>query len=520
MTTVLLRNGRFVTAGPATTGTATTGSVAADPATLAITDGVIVDPAAAADQPDEVVDLGGALVTPAFVDTHVHATSAGLLLSGLDLTRCDSLPGLLRAVGEFAARHPEAAVVWGHGWDETRWPQRRPPTRSELDEAVGDRPVYLTRIDVHSAVVTSALARAVPAATGAAGYSADGPLTRQAHHAVRQAAMATLTSRQRRDAQRAFLDHAAALGIGYLHECAGPDVSGLDDLGELLLLTEVGPDIVPYWGQPVADVDEARSLLAASGAHGLAGDLFCDGSIGSRTAALHEPYTDAPDTSGHAYLDPAAIAAHVVACTEAGVQAGFHVIGDAATAAVVDGFALAERSVGAQALAQRRHRLEHLEMIDAEQAAALARWRVVASVQPCFDRSWGGANGMYARRLGVARAERMNPFAMLAGAGVELAFGSDAPVTELGPWRAVEAAVRHHTPASALTVAAALAAHTAGGHRAAGCTDPRAGTLVPGTPASYAVWDTDRMPALDGTEPPPRCLRTVVAGRTIFGGDR
>ena len=518
MTTVLLRNGRFATAGPVTAG-----SVAAGPATLAITDGVIVD---RADRPDEVVDLGGALVTPAFVDTHVHATSAGLLLSGLDLTGCGSLPALLRAVGDFAARHPEAAVVWGHGWDETRWPQGRPPTRSELDETVGDRPVYLTRIDVHSALVTSALVTSTlvtsalaAVATGAAGYSADGPLTRQAHHAVRQAAMATLTPRQRREAQRAFLDHAASLGIGYLHECAGPDVSGLDDLGELLLIPD-GPDIVPYWGQPVADVDEARSLLAASGAHGLAGDLFCDGSIGSRTAALHEPYTDAPDTSGHAYLDAAAIAAHVVACTKVGVQAGFHVIGDAATAAVLDGFALAERSVGAQALAQRRHRLEHLEMIDAEQAAALARWRVVASVQPCFDSSWGGANGMYARRLGVARAERMNPFAMVAGAGVELAFGSDAPVTELGPWGAVEAAVRHRTPASALTVAAALAAHTAGGHRAAGGTDPRAGTLVPGTPASYAVWDTDRMPALDGTEPPPRCLRTVVAGRTIFGGDR
>jgi len=111
----------------------------------------------------------------------------------------------------------------------------------------------------------------------------------------------------------------------------------------------------------------------------------------------------------------------------------------------------------------------------------------------------------------------MNPFAMLARAGVDLAFGSDAPVTGLGPWLAVRAAARHRTATSALSLRQSLAAHIAGGHRAAGSTDPRAGTLMPGAPASYAIWDTDRLPALDDSQP-PRCLRTVVDGETIFGG--
>lgn len=498
--TTLLRNGRIATlAGP-------------DVTELTVAGGLIVDPAEATGRPDEIVDLDGAYVTPAFVDTHVHATNAGLALTGVDLAGCGSLPDLLDAVRAFAGRNPDAAVVWGHGWDETRWPQRRPPTRAELDEAVGGRPAYLSRIDVHSAAVTTPLAEG---AVGMAGYSATEPLTRAAHHHARGAALAAITPAQRRDLQSEFLARAAALGIGYLHECAGPDVSGLDDLAALRELD--GPRVVPYWGEPVATAEQARSLLAASGARGLAGDLFCDGSIGSRTAALHEPYSDAPQTRGHRYLDADAIAAHVVACTHAGVQAGFHVIGDAATAAIVEGFAIAEREVGAAALASRRHRLEHLEMIDSRQAAALARWRVIASMQPCFDREWGGTDGMYARRLGPGRAEGMNPFAMLAGVGVELAFSSDAPVTDLGPWAAVEAAVRHRTASSALTAAAALAAHTVGGHRAAADPNPRAGTLTPGAPASYAVWDTDRPPPLDGTQPPPRCLRTVVDGATIFG---
>jgi predicted amidohydrolase YtcJ len=507
MTTTLLHGGLITTMS------------GGDVTAMAVTDGVITWTGAEyPDRPDELVNLRGALVTPAFVDSHVHGTSTGLLLTGLDLTTCESLPNLLRLLREFAAGNPDAAVVWGYGWDETRWPQRRPPSRDELDEALGGRRAYLSRIDGHSAVVTSSLAAmAKPAASQAVGFSPDGPLTRQAHHDVRRAALAAIPVSQRRATQRAFLTHAASLGIGYAHECAGPDISGLDDLRDLLAMNGgLGPRVVGYWGEAVSTVDQARSILADSGAHGLAGDLFCDGSIGSRTAALREPYADAPSTSGHTYLDAGAIAAHVVACTQAGVQAGFHVIGDAATAAVITGFELAERQVGPAALARRRHRLEHLEMIDSEQAAALARWGVVASMQPGFDRHWGGGDGMYATRLGAARAAGMNPFAMLASAGVELAFGSDTPVTGLGPWTAVQAAAQHRTPAWALTPRQALAAHITGGHRATGSTDPRAGTLIPGAPASYAVWDTDRLPALNG-QPPPRCLRTVVDGETIFG---
>jgi predicted amidohydrolase YtcJ len=108
----------------------------------------------------------------------------------------------------------------------------------------------------------------------------------------------------------------------------------------------------------------------------------------------------------------------------------------------------------------------------------------------------------------------MNPFADLARAGVVLAFGSDSPVTELGPWQAVRAAVFHHNPGQRLTARAAFAAHTRGGWRAAGHDD--AGVLAPGAAATYTVWDGQALPDLGEDAPLPVCVRTVVAGRNVY----
>ncbi|GAQ66011.1 amidohydrolase [Streptomyces scabiei] len=477
---------------------------------------------------DEVIDLEGALVTPAFTDAHVHTTATGLALTGLDLSAAPTLDAALVLVREFAAARPADRVLLGHGWDAARWPGGRPPTRAELDEATGGRPLYLSRIDVHSAVVSSALLDLVPGA----GAFEDGPLTRDAHHAVRATALGAVTPAQRTEAQRAALAHAASLGIGSVHECAGPEISSEDDFTGLLRLAaeEPGPRVVGYWAE--RDVDKARAL----GAVGAAGDLFVDGALGSHTACLHEPYADAAHT-GTAYLDADAVAAHVAACTEAGLQAGFHAIGDAAVASVVEGVRAAADKVGLARVRAARHRVEHVEMLTPEAVAAFAELGLTASVQPAFDALWGGAEGMYAERLGPERARTLNPFAALLRAGVPLAFGSDSPVTPLDPWGTVRAAAFHRTPEHRVSVRAAFTAHTRGGWRAVGRDD--AGVLVPGAPADYAVWRTgelvvqapdDRVarwstdprsgtPGLPDLSPGrdlPVCLRTVVAGRTVF----
>lgn len=514
-----------------------------DATAFAVRDGVVAwlgtDDVGRSQFPDaEIVDLDGGFVAPAFVDSHVHLTATGLSLGGLDLRGATSLAHCLGLVGEYARRHPEGPV-WGHGWDESGWPERTGPSTEDLDAVLGDRPAYLARVDVHSAAATTALRRLVPTLVEATGFDPQRPLSAEAHHLVRAAAREQLTPAQRHDARVAALDHAAGMGIAAVHECAGPQIGGLLDWQELRAL-EHGVEVVGYWGEPARDAEHARHLIAETGARGLAGDLFVDGALGSHTAWLHAPYHDAPGTCGNCYLDVEVVTRHVQACTEAGIPAGFHVIGDAAVAAVVEGFATVAQRLGRPALARCGHRLEHLEMVDADRAAQLGAWGVMASMQPNFDALWGGEDGMYAQRLGLDRVHRLNPFALLASEGVPLAFGSDTPVTSMNPWQTVRAAVSHQSPGSAISARAAFAAATRGGWRAAGARDGATGTLTPGAPASYAVWEVEdlevsapanavqrwstdprsRVPALPRLAADaelPRCRQTVHRGVVIHG---
>ena len=514
-----------------------------DATAFAVRDGVVAwlgsDEIGRLQFPDaDIVDLDGAFVAPAFVDSHVHLTATGLNLNGLDLRQATSLRHCLDLVAEYARHHPDG-LVWGHGWDESGWPERTPPTTADLDALLGHRPAYLARVDVHSAAATTALRQEAPGLVDAPGFAPQQPLSADAHHLVRAAARAALTRGQRHAARVAALDHAAGHGIAAVHECAGPQIGGRDDWDELRQLDH-GVEVVGYWGELACDAEHARALLAETGARGLAGDLFVDGALGSRTAWLGEPYADAPHTCGNSYLDAADIAAHLAACTEAGITAGFHVIGDAAVTAVVDALSSVVDRFGGPAVARCGHRLEHLEMVGPDQARRLGAAGMIASMQPNFDALWGGEHGMYAQRLGLERVSQLNPLALLASEGVPLAFGSDSPVTDMNPWSTVRAAVEHTSAGSAISPRAAFAAATRGGWRAGGVHDGMTGTLVPGAPASYAIWDADdlevsapanavqrwstdprsRVPALPrlaAGAPLPRCRQVVHRGVTVHG---
>jgi predicted amidohydrolase YtcJ len=458
-----------------------------------------------------VVAGEGALLTPAFVDAHVHATSTGLALTGLDLHSSLSLVDAVLAVREHAA--DSTGIVLGTGWDETGWPDGRGLTRADLDAAVGNRPAYLARVDVHSATVSTALLDLVPGITALPGYAPDGRLRLDAHHAARQAAYGAVTPGRRRTAQRAALDTAAALGIGSLHEMAGPEVSSADDLAGLLdLASGPGPRVLGYWGE-LAERG-GLDVVPELGLAGAGGDLFCDGAFGSHTAALSAPYADRPDTSGALRFETASLVHHVRACTQASIQAGFHCIGDAAVQQVLDAVGAVVAELGLAAVRACRHRLEHLEMVDDAAIARLRDWGMVASVQPAFDAAWGGDAGMYADRLG-SRAAACNPFADLADAGVALALGSDAPVTPLDPWGSVHAAVDHRTPGSGLWPFDAFDAATHGGWHAVRA-EHAGGPLATGAPAHLALWATDQtLSAVLGARGRPACRLLVVDGHPI-----
>ncbi|PSL02187.1 hypothetical protein CLV30_111142 [Haloactinopolyspora alba] len=486
-----------------------------------------------ADDATDVVDLEDALVAPAFVDAHVHLTETGLARDGVDLTTVASVPEALDRVAEHARRRPGEAVL-GFGWDEGDWPERRAPTRAELDRAGGGAPVYLARRDVHTAVVSSAVLRADRTIESADGYD-DGTVRRDAHHRARHAARGSLDRTRLRALRREALRDAASRGIGAVHEMGAPHISESDDFAEVLALGREPdvPDVIGYWGG-LHEVERAREF----GAAGAGGDLNIDGSLGSRSARLSGDYADAPGEYGRLYLDVEEATAHVVACTRAGLQAGFHCIGDEAVRTGVTAVAEAVRQCGLAEVVACRHRLEHVEMPDPDLVAEMARLGIAASVQPGFDAAWGGPDGMYAQRLDAQRAGTLNPFASMARAGVLLAFGSDSPVTPLAGWETVRAAAQHHVREHRISARGAFSAATRGGWRAARIEN--AGVLAPGMLASFAVWEvpgelvvqaaderiaawsTDPrsgvpgLPDLSPGVPLPRCRWTVVRGRTVW----
>jgi hypothetical protein len=347
------------------------------------------------------------------------------------------------------------------------------------------------------------------------GWSADGRVERDAHHAVRAVLEELIGPEERHAAALAACREMAAQGIVAFHENAAPHIGPEHEIETVRrAAAEVGVHATVYWGELLA-VETAHRL----GVTGLAGDLIADGAFGSRTAGLSAPYADREDTCGHVYVTAAQVRDHVVACTEAGLQAGFHCIGDATLDAVGSGFEMAEERLGTDRLRSARHRLEHVEMPSPEVVAVLARLGVVASVQPMFDAHWGGPHGMYAARLGD-RWRATNPFLALDRAGVKLAFGSDSPVTRLGPWAAVRAATRHHDDGQRLGTDRAFAAHTRGGALAA--RDDDGGLLAVGHRADLAVWDlgdgaltADGLPDLADDTDLPVLGRLLAGGRTI-----
>jgi predicted amidohydrolase YtcJ len=471
------------------------------------------------------VDLNGRLVTPAFADAHLHLIQTGQLLTGMDLHNCRSRDEVMETVSSYAASHRGRRILVGQGWDERKWPDPRPPTRAELDRAASGIAVYLARVDVHSAVVSTALQDQLPGVTMAEGYRADGLLSRQAHHLARGRMDRLFTDAERRSDASTALLLAVSLGVGAVHELGGPHLGPIEDLVRVReAADELGIGLVCYWGE-LASI-EALARGRSVGAAGLAGDLCIDGSIGSHTASLFEPYRDQdpanPGGKGTRYLSDDEIAGHIIDCTRAGVQAGFHCIGDEAVTAAVEGLRRAASVVGLAALRRGRHRLEHVEMAAEADFTMLATYGVIASMQPAFDAFWGGPGELYEQRLGEARAAQMNRWGSLRRAGVGLALGTDSPVTPLAAWETVRAAVRHSRSTERLTVEEAFAAATLGGHRAAGIDD--GGLLLPGWRADLAVWEVggapvtpSGLPELDQDTPLPVCTATLVGGRQIYG---
>jgi predicted amidohydrolase YtcJ len=471
---------------------------------------------------DRVVDLGDATLMPGFVDAHVHLSATGLALQGADLREARSPAELLDRVRAVVARAgpdgPAGGLVWGDGYDETRFAAPELPSPAELAEAAGGRPVYLSRVDGHQGLATLDVL-GDSGALEAPGCDRDGDGTPtgvargDANHLARRFALDSLPPATLLAAQDAALCQAARRGVTCVHEMAGPDIAGRRDFELLLDRVEALPiEVVGYWGDFDLDYVADRKLAQVGG------DLFLDGSLGSHTAALSTPYEDRPDTTGRLFHDDEELTELYVRASLEGVQVGVHAIGDVAIGQALRCARRAVRTVGSTAFRGCRHRIEHVELLGADGADRMAELGLAASVQPAFDAVWGGPDGMYARRLGPRRSKSMNPFADLWRRGVPTGGSSDANVTPLDPWRGVAAAVHHHRPSQRLGLPVALEVFTLGG-RILARQERVSGTIEPGQRADLTAFAGDVLAAdphdLEGAE----ALFTMVAGRLAHGPD-
>jgi predicted amidohydrolase YtcJ len=510
----------------------TDGRLLADADALAVAGGRIlaigrVDAITSLAGPETVtLDARGGTVTPALTDAHIHLVAWARSRGALELFDCDSRASALARVADHLAAHPGATTVVGRGWDSNRWSEA--PDRASLDRATGDRPVLLHSKDFHSLWVNSAaLARA--GVTRATPDPAGGRFERDAagepSGVVREHAVRSFTPLAPVEGDEADLARVrdAVLALHAEGVTAVHDFEAGSEHRVLRALTRGGgPRVRVLMHLPHSGLDHALALGLASGT----GDdlfrvgalkLFADGTLGSRTAAMLEPYEGAADR-GLELIPPAELAALVARAAAAGIATAIHAIGDRAVRSALDAFSGAGRDLRTPALAPR---IEHVQLLDPADLARFASLGVAASMQPLHCTS----DIDNARRHWGTRVERSYPWRSLLEGGASLAFGSDAPVEPPATAAALHSAVTRQrvdgtpdegfTPGQRLTLDQALTAYTEGPARLAGAW-PRLGRIVPGAIADLAVWSADlhRLPHASLAQ--ANVMVTVMEGAIVF----
>jgi hypothetical protein len=498
-----------------------------------------------------VIDLpAGALVLPGFNDGHTHFLDGALGLDQVDLTGAATLAEIQARVRRYAAARPGEPWILGFGWLYSTFPDRL-PHRRDLDAAEKDRPVLLYSYDGHTAWVNSAALRAAeitartPPLPARQGEIVRDPRTGEPTGALKEGAMAAVEravpkpSRERRlEALRRGLRHAASLGVTSVQNCSGgqDEIDLYEELrraGQLTIRTRTAS---PMPDHP-ADLTPAllARLVAARDAHqdpyvqAGAVKFFADGVVESNTAAMLAPYANDPAARGTPHYDARQIEAMVRKVDAAGLQIYIHAIGDAAVRMALDALETAVRERPGR---RRRHRLEHIETIDAADLPRPARIGVLASMQPYHAYPEPNLLEVWAANIGPARAPLAFAWKALADAGTRLVFGSDWPVVTLDPIPGIHTAVlRQDTdgrpaggwvPEQRLRLEQAIAAYTINGAFASFEEDLK-GSITEGKLADLTVLDRDLFAVPPADLHRSRVLLTVFDGRVVFerpGGQR
>jgi len=486
----------------------------------------------------KIIDLGGRFVMPGFNDAHMHLAHAGQEKLSVNLVGAKTLDEFRERIrAKVEAAHPGEWIV-GAGWDETLWPVKALPTRWDLDEVSSGHPVYMDRVDGHIGVANTRalqLASITVASREPAGGKIDrdeagtpnGILRETARDAVR-AVIPKLTHDQRRQAIESALADLASHGITSAQDNSSwEDFQIYEELEKEGKLTARISEWLPF-------DDSIESLNRKRSSHSTSDDMlhtgmlkgFMDGSLGSKTAALLESYSDDPTNSGLPQYEADKLNPMAKERVFAGYQLGFHAIGDKGVQMALDAFAEAEKAAkenkvkGADGGSDYRFRIEHAQVTTPQQILRFKELKVIASMQPSHlltDMNWAES------RLGPKRAAHSYAWDEFLKHGVVLAFGTDYPVEPVTPFRGLYAAVsrqsengkKSYYPEQKISIEQAITAYTTGSAFAE-FAEKQKGKLEPGMLADLVVLDRDvtSVPLAKILE--TEVLRTVVGGRTVY----
>ena len=485
--------------------------------------------AAAADD-DRRIDGSGRTVIPGLVDAHAHVAGLGFLKSGLDVTGIATLADTVAAIGDYARSHPHTGWIRGRGWNQVLWPTKKFPTAAHIDAIVQDRPVWLRRIDGHAGWANSAALRLAgidddtPDPVGgkiirdrnghATGVFIDNAMDLIGRH------LPAPDRDDYRDALRSAVDTLVAQGVTGVHD-AGIDLANVEayvsmaDDGELrmriyAMLGGAG-DVLDAIGEPLRRYGNDHLEIAAV-------KVYADGALGSRGAAMIEPYSDDAENRGLAFWRQAQLDGFVAKANGMGFQVGIHAIGDLGNRMALDAYARVQEGRPSPL----RNRIEHAQIIAMDDIPRFAELGVIASMQPTHATS---DKNMAEDRVGPDRIRGGYAWRSLLDSGAVVASGSDFPVELSNPFHGLYAAVTRQGrdgepaggwyPAEAMTRAEALHSFTLAAAYAAHQED-RLGSLEPGKWADFIVIDRDyfEIPASEIDD--IRVLETWVGGKKVY----
>jgi len=487
----------------------------------------------------KVIDLGGKFVMPGFNDAHAHLSQGGFQALHVDLVGTKSLDEFRERIRTNVASAAPGAWILGGGWDENLWPVKTVPTRWDVDEVSAGHPVFLERVDGHIAVANTralqlasiTIASRDPKA-GKIDRDANGQPTGILRETARQAiadAIPPPTHDERRSAMQRALAEAARWGVTSVQDNSGDwdDFHVLEEIEKDGKLTARISEWLPF-NDSVAELETKRKAHSAADPMLHTGMLkgFMDGSLGSHTAALIEPYADDPKNSGLPRYDAPKLNEMTKERVLAGFQVGFHAIGDKGAQMALDAFAEAEKAAkekkvkAANGGEDYRLRIEHAQVVTPLQVVKFRDLKVLASMQPCHllsDMKWAQA------RLGEKRAAHSYAWSEFLKRGVTLAFGTDYPVESISPFRGLYAATtrksedgkQEYFPEQKISMDQAIAAYTSGSAFAE-FGEKQKGLIVPGMFADFVVLDRDVTAVVPQKLLETHVLRTVVAGKTVY----